>query len=434
SARSLNAGGPVFRVKVRADHPVLRDHCIAGRMILPGVATIELALAALELVAPGRAPCLEQLCWLRPLEAGPDGLELFVGIRRGVSEGDEPIEIDIETELGVHAQLLARFELPTLTPEPAPAPASTSASSFMAADFYASLARASINYGPWYRCVSDLQLDAEGVLARLELPDAAQPSYCLHPALADAALQSVAGFLLDPTNPGAGGPTSVAVSVARVVVASALPSRCWARVRERDAGVYDVALFDDDGRVYVRFEGLHLQTLGQTHGPTHGRESATAFAPRWEPVTACAPVLVNDCALLVGPGVILEASVEVHPVHRLAAEPSVAALEAALAELSCARLVYCVGANGSASSIAALVQALDLRGRSEGPLELVIVSAGAQQLPGYDPRAAELPGSSAALSGVAAVLTRERPRWRVWCVDVERGAAPTRWMLPAAPL
>src|SRR5690606_33660994 len=69
------------RIELAPELPVLAQHRVRGRAILPGVASLQLAVSAAEWMRPGGRVVLREVTWLRPLvaaEAGPTQAELVL--------------------------------------------------------------------------------------------------------------------------------------------------------------------------------------------------------------------------------------------------------------------------------------------------------------------------------------------------------------------
>src|SRR5882762_5081273 len=83
-----------FSTRLSGEEFYLRDHVVAGSRVLPGVAHLEMARAAVAAAGEdGRDRMrLEQVVWLRPVVVGADGLELHVELFCDV-EGEIGYEI-----------------------------------------------------------------------------------------------------------------------------------------------------------------------------------------------------------------------------------------------------------------------------------------------------------------------------------------------------
>ncbi|MFG2415485.1 type I polyketide synthase [Streptomyces goshikiensis] len=223
------------------DHPWLADHTVAGDVLLPGTAFVEMALYAGEQAG---TPVVDELTLTAPLPLPPDGsVELQMKVAGADGAG--------RRALTVHARLhdaaaapgpWRRHATATLVPEgdqPAGDPSVTPAADHpwpppgaVPLDLdgppearppearppggaYARLARAGLHYGPAFRGLRAAWRLGDEVYAEVTLPEAAEApapgegavGFALHPALFDAALHTVALAGLPPAKdqpPGEG--------------------------------------------------------------------------------------------------------------------------------------------------------------------------------------------------------------------------------------
>ncbi|SNB91075.1 Acyl transferase domain-containing protein [Streptomyces sp. PgraA7] len=179
-------------------HPWLADHAVGGVVLLPGTAFVELAVRAGDQVGCGR---LEELTLEAPLvvpERGGVQLQVVVEAADGAGERSvavysRPEDTD-ETPWTRHATgVLAvdasapEFELTAWPPTAEPVDIG---------DFYAEITSQpdGLVYGPVFQGLTAAWRTEDGVVAEVELPEAAAKDagrFGLHPALLDAALHSV---------------------------------------------------------------------------------------------------------------------------------------------------------------------------------------------------------------------------------------------------
>ncbi|WP_150130579.1 type I polyketide synthase, partial [Streptomyces sp. 150FB] len=183
-------------------HPWLADHAVAGTVLLPGTAFIDLALHAAELSG---CRLIEQLTLESPLilpEQGGVQIQLAVGAadaagRRGLTvfaRTDDAVDRPwtrhaagtLATDPGEPGFDLADW--PPKGARPAPVEA-----------LYDDLAAAGLDYGSAFRGVRAAWRRGTEVFAEVELPEEPVDGYGLHPALLDSALH--AWSLAGPAGP-----------------------------------------------------------------------------------------------------------------------------------------------------------------------------------------------------------------------------------------
>jgi len=121
-------------------------------------------------------------------------------------------------------------------------------------DLYPLLKSLGLEYGPAFHRIENLWIGDQQALARIP---AGTTEYFLHPCVLDASLQMVAAIL---------GDTFLPVKADRVDFFQPVTGPVWGHVqvrgRTRRRALVDTAIFDDEGNVLFRIEGLHSQLMG----------------------------------------------------------------------------------------------------------------------------------------------------------------------------
>jgi acyl transferase domain-containing protein/acyl carrier protein len=269
-----------------ATHPWLADHAVAGTVLLPGSAFLELALCAgshceaaqvkeLTMQAPLLVP-EEGSVALRATVSGPDAdgeRQLLIHSRPSSAEDGEP------DEWTRHAEgTLSRLEpdAPTTLASWPPA----GADELELADFYASLADLGFEYGPAFQGLTKAWIQGEEIFAEVALgPEQSDEAegYLLHPALSDAALQATrlrsseedAKAKTVTAWQGVSLAAAVGVAEARVVLSSAASGSGLA-----------LRLEDSEGRLLAAVASLALEqlTAQQMGAQARGRQDLLAVS------------------------------------------------------------------------------------------------------------------------------------------------------------
>ncbi|WP_419669716.1 SDR family NAD(P)-dependent oxidoreductase [Streptomyces prasinus] len=293
--------GLVFTGRLsRATHPWLADHRVAGTVLVPGTALVELALHAGEQVG---CPVVDELVLDTPLVLPERG-----GVR---------IQAEVGAPLADGSREIALYSRPddlTGAVEPdgdwvrhasgvlsaAPADAGTplapwspqDAEPVDLSDFYATAADAGLQYGPLFQGLHAAWRGVDGaVYAEVTLPTpggagAPEPGgFGLHPALFDAALHTAA--LHDPARSvPARGEQSVRLPFSWSGVTLHATGATALRVRLIPAGTDAVSLdlADPEGQPVASVASLVLRAAG---APGGGVRPDTLFRVRWTalPVT-----------------------------------------------------------------------------------------------------------------------------------------------------
>ncbi|MFE5581702.1 amino acid adenylation domain-containing protein [Kitasatospora sp. NPDC056531] len=314
--------GVVYETGFDGGESYLRDHLVRGARVLPGVAHLEMARAAVATWFDGPAAQrvrLEGVVWLRPAFCGPDGLELRVTVRQAVGGAEfeitAPKDGDTPCCQGRARLVEDRAEggedesdgLET-------ARTGCTGAEVSAARIYDLFARFGQEYGPAQRSLASLRTgtDAAGrpqALAELRLPVVADPlaGCLLHPAVLDGALQATVGLWLgEDSAADRSAKPALPFAVERVDVHRAIPARAFAWVRYRpgsgQAGArtpVDVTVFDERGRVCADLSGLSTRALPEVPGESVA-VAPEAVAPQGpDAVAGAAPQEASD----VGAGI-----------------------------------------------------------------------------------------------------------------------------------
>nr|WP_263164116.1 type I polyketide synthase [Streptomyces sp. SCSIO ZS0520] len=185
-----------------SSHPWLADHAVAGTVLLPGTAFVELALRAGEEAGVSH---LAELVLEAPLVL-PARQAVQIQVLVGPAEEDGGRAVSVHSRAGAPGEsdaLWVRNAAGRLT-HPAPeAPAEpgnwppAGAEPVDLDGFYAGLAAAGYGYGPAFQGLAKAWRSGDGdqVFAEVELPESQQDEagrFALHPALLDAALHGLA--------------------------------------------------------------------------------------------------------------------------------------------------------------------------------------------------------------------------------------------------
>ncbi|WP_025699179.1 SDR family NAD(P)-dependent oxidoreductase, partial [Paenibacillus forsythiae] len=253
----------------------LTDHKVNGRKVLPGVAYLEMAHAAIsqasgESKEQGNGVLLKNVVWARPIIVEEHPVLVHIALSREIS-GEISYEIFTEDGGGdwmVHSQGSAQVQ--------AIAEASLMDISLIKAkcaegivtaeQCYNAFNSIGMEYGPGHKAITELYLGKNQVLAKLSLPKSVtqrQDRYVLHPSLMDAALQAPIGLIMNGFHmDGTGNPEQhkpiLPYAVEEVQIIRPCVPEMWAHVRmdetipaTRQIQKYNLDLCDESGRVCV---------------------------------------------------------------------------------------------------------------------------------------------------------------------------------------
>ncbi|EFL20211.1 type I polyketide synthase, partial [Streptomyces sp. C] len=294
------------------------DHAVAGTVLLPGTAFVELALRAGDEAGCGR---LEELTLEAPLalpERGAARLQIAVGAPDEES-GSRSVVIHSRPESAETALPWTRHATGTLTAA-GPAPSGAEFAVWPPAGarpvdlrgFYEGLADAGYAYGPAFQGLKAAWRSGEEVYAEVALDPARQEeaaAFGVHPALLDASLH---GMLLDVAS-GADGGLRLPFAWSGVTVHAEGASAVRVRLVPAGADAVAVTVVDPAGLPVATIDSLTL--LPVSHDQLHRARSAdqdALYRVDWTTATAADEPQLN-WAVLGSPAGPDEEGLPAHP-------------------------------------------------------------------------------------------------------------------------
>ncbi|MGZ5445522.1 MAG: SDR family NAD(P)-dependent oxidoreductase [Thermoanaerobaculia bacterium] len=257
-----------------SDHRIRTGERSAAKL-LPGVAYLEMARAAIQQASPAQAEAnaleLRDTVWLKPvvvdgprevsvaLVAGDDGrleYEVYSG-----DAGQETVHCQGHAVFS-HRPAPRRLDLAQLRQQ-------ICARTVSATDVYAICATMGLHYGPAHQGITALHVGDGELLADLQLPagvERTEHEYVLHPSLMDSGLQASIGLIVDPQRVPSTPYVPFTVESARILSPCTRDMVAWVRyadgheAREKTATL-DIDLCDAHGNVCVELRGFSLRAL-----------------------------------------------------------------------------------------------------------------------------------------------------------------------------
>ncbi|MFF2809706.1 SDR family NAD(P)-dependent oxidoreductase [Streptomyces sp. NPDC058000] len=274
--------------------PWMADHRLAGSVVVPATAYVEMILAAGER-ALGTAVSVDRMDISNPLtlpwaEASSVHTQLALNPDDGVVTITSTDEDAGDPRPHVRARVRQRLGS-------APGPLDLAGlrarctRRIAAADQYKSLAERGLAYGPEFQVLTELHVGAGEVLAAYRHTDS-KHRFTAHPALLDGALQAGAPLLDGLTADGDAYLPSAfnAVHVWRTPAAEGL-----VHVRERSGtpaeACWDITVTDEDGAVTVELTGCRLRRLANpTQAPVTRHHTVLRAAPHPDTPSESSPL------------------------------------------------------------------------------------------------------------------------------------------------
>ena len=318
-----------FTTRLGGDEFYLRDHVVAGEAVLPGVAYLEMARAAVERSVGGGyvVAALKDVVWLRPVVVRQPQ-DIHIGLRER-EDGCIQFEIYTLEEHGAQPTLHAQGTAECVSEEDVAAlPGAEWNVSALRSDSedwlspqqcYEVFESLGMRFGPAHRGITNVRLNAQTagkyVLAHLVLPECVRggaDEYVLHPSILDSALH--ASLALARSGPQGAGKPLLPYALEALQVYGPTPAQGWAYIRysagaaDQTVQKLDVDVCDESGHVCVRFAGLMSRAVREAERSTqaeaveedHSIQTAL-LCPQWEVSALPAGELwpQADCSVLL---------------------------------------------------------------------------------------------------------------------------------------
>ncbi|MGW4496990.1 SDR family NAD(P)-dependent oxidoreductase, partial [Streptomyces sp. NPDC004376] len=288
-----------------AAHPWLADHVVAGKIMLPGAAFVELAIRAGDEFGLGH---LDELTLHAPLVLAEDGA---VHLQVATDEPDEsgvmefrvfsrPDDPAREHEWVLHAAgVLSAHHSMTEHASPASGPPD-GAVPVALDDFYARASEVGYGYGERFQCLQAAwrrgdDVFAEVALAEEQLGEAGK--YALHPVLLDAAIH---GALIDGVE--ASSELRIPFAWSGVSIHATDSTAARVQVSRIDQESVSLRISDASGEMVASVDRLSLRPMSADELPTatSPAQQDSLLQVGWETVSQ-APGSLSGPSALIGP-------------------------------------------------------------------------------------------------------------------------------------
>lgn len=468
-------GRQAYSTRLNAAAFYLDDHRVNGARVLPGVAYLEMARAALAFALPAadeRFIEFRDHAWIQPIVVEGDGdVEVTIALFDNGEDAAAACSIDYEitSGQGTASTLHCRGSMHCSTTMPALEGVDVAVlddaldgEHYEQHALYERFAALGLRYGPSMQGIVGLKTDDEEVLALLQLPGSADPQaqdYVLHPTMMDAAMQCTICLLAGFGTASAAAAMPFSFDTMRVYAGTSPDMLAWVRPSMGSGHSalrsFDIDVMDRDGTSCVQIRGLvaravtAVQTASQSGGralqastpaaknapKTAGTATLRALLPRWNPVLfgddTVKPAPGEKVLLLSGGervfGWLQSALVDLQHAP-IASDASIERIKATLSTLSFDHLVWlapdlCDGdatpvvesQNAGVLTLFRIVKALTQLDHFERELKITVATCRTQRVDDADP---VLP-HHAGVPGMIGSIAKEVPLWRFRLLDIE---------------
>ncbi|MET0463360.1 MAG: SDR family NAD(P)-dependent oxidoreductase [Chitinophagaceae bacterium] len=280
---------PSYEIELNRNFfPFMDDHIVQGKVIFPGAGYVvaAIALAGKEVVSTGGIITLEDIAFHQMLFVS-SARNQFLNSRFFPKTSQFQIFSHSEDEHSdqwqMHAfgriaqggldQLRHKIDLAAIR--------SLCDQEISPEEFYATLAKGKLQYGPLFRGVVQIRKSSTEVLAEIEAPQGLDnnESY-IHPVLLDCCFQSMIALLP--------GKEVVPVSIRKIHCLKPAGRKvvCYGTAaRETEAGLSaDIYICDEDGEVCLLIEGFECKEMNTAEATPAVKTSDLLYYPVWEKI------------------------------------------------------------------------------------------------------------------------------------------------------
>jgi polyketide synthase PksL len=265
----------VYRSEFDGHEIFFRDHRVAGREVLPGAASLELALAGASLALETTNVALRRIVWLRPIVGGSERVALSLTLR---SDAEDALRFEIKSSgPDVHVSGSAEVTHSGFSEDLDLAAIRSRCQQEVSSDqLYEAFAQRGLEYGDGFRVIEEIQYSDSEALSLLQVPSTwGNARFRLHPALLDGAFQSLA-TIESKSESG----IKLPFAVDKIVCSAPLPPRCFAFVQlelsDKGERRHTIKLANEEGRVLASISGLSCRRLAAD------QEEPFYYQPVWK--------------------------------------------------------------------------------------------------------------------------------------------------------
>lgn len=197
--KSLNYNSAMFQVKLKKSDAMIRDHVVNRKILVSGAMQIELIHAAGRLIYPNKPLLIHNVYWFRPLVVDND----YIVLELNLSPKDDHIACNVSVGAKLYSKAKISIQSEKNHDERRSLPLhEIKQRLILTIDkdvIYRRFKIRGFDYGEKYRCLRRIWFNDTEALSEIDSDSIDKElfgKYLLHPAIIDAALQSVIGISL----------------------------------------------------------------------------------------------------------------------------------------------------------------------------------------------------------------------------------------------
>jgi natural product biosynthesis luciferase-like monooxygenase protein len=283
--------GATFKKHFRSVEPVIRDHVLNGKAIVPAAAYVEMALAAGKQVSRGNVYKLEGAVFPARLHIPETGAEVQVCLEEANDKLNYKVTSTSNGPLRIHCQgtLVTQRSTDGLPVQRIDFRSVQARCQHMEAkeEIYSRFERHGIRYGPYFRGLDRIWFNDQEALGSIHLPPGNEndwDTYRFHPALMDAVLQT---SLVLSGNRNGSAEAMLPFSLEELEIVAPLSSLGYAYLKASDSGEavgiakYHAVVLDETGRVLIKIRDFCVKEV-PAEQPQLGSHATFGYPAFWE--------------------------------------------------------------------------------------------------------------------------------------------------------
>lgn len=243
---------------------LLDHHIVNHEPVLPGVVSLEMAVAAERLRGVTGPLSLSRVRWLKPF-MGKHESSLVLTINEQAQQFSELREFSLLPSQGQGSYVTGRItKLPPAQNKPEAqnlgAIKQNCSQNIGRADIYSAFSDSGIAYGAGFSNLQSIVYGTDEALGEIALSSQIEQGYFIHPGILDSAFQ-VISVLQNGSDHGPAVPFSLDQFV---FYRSPESASCFAYVKKSGNLSYNIDVLDERGQLCVRCTGFSLRAIGNT--------------------------------------------------------------------------------------------------------------------------------------------------------------------------
>jgi acyl transferase domain-containing protein/acyl carrier protein/NAD(P)-dependent dehydrogenase (short-subunit alcohol dehydrogenase family) len=276
--RSLNHDGLVFLKQFKQSDPIVFDHKVHERSLLPGTAYLEIFYEAARLIKKNPSLRISHVVFQNALTIIDEIQHVYIAI----TSQDDILNCDVFTDHNNQRTIHARGSILSNALEikdkqiPIDTIKANGLDKINTQALYQHFKKIGLNYGKHFKGIKQIWGNEIEALSFIEfsLNDefASKGAYTIHPGVADAAFQTIAGISYDQNISDL---PRVPFSIESIDIVKPLQLIGYAYAKHVGQNLFDLSITDNSGNVCIHINHLYLKAF-------HDSDRISPEIPSWE--------------------------------------------------------------------------------------------------------------------------------------------------------